>query len=62
MELRSEDWDEYQVYLETFDRLMGDQRTKTTFGEVIQGIIGSESLCASRIARFSPQTCQRKVG
>ncbi len=46
MALRSEAWDQYQVYLAAFDTLMGDQRTKTTFAEVIQGIIGSDSLCA----------------
>ncbi len=51
-----------QVYLATFDTLMGDQRTKTTFAEVIRGIIGSDSLCASRIARFSPQTGPQPVG
>lgn len=62
MELRSEAWDQYQVYVATFDPLMGDQRTKTTFAEVIQGIIGSESLCASRIARFSPPTGPQQVG
>ncbi len=43
------------MYVATFDTLMGDQRTKTTFAEVIQGIIGSDSLCASQIARFSPR-------
>jgi hypothetical protein len=54
MELRREERDQYSSYLESFACLIGDQRTKTTFGEVIQGIIGSESLCAARIARFSP--------
>ena len=62
MELSNEERDQYSDYLASFDGLMGDERTKTTFAEVIQGIIGSESLCASRIARFSPQTCQREVG
>lgn len=57
MQLKSAEWDEYQAYLESYDVLMGDARTKTTFAEVIQGIIGSESLCAAQIARFSPQTC-----
>ncbi len=61
MELSREAWDEYQVYLAPFDPLIGDQRTKTTFAQVIEGIIGSESLCAARIARFSPQTGQRQV-
>ncbi len=62
MELCSEAWDQYQVYLATFDPLMGDQLTKTTFAEVIQGIIGSESLCAWRIARFPPPTGPQPVG
>jgi hypothetical protein len=62
MQLRSAEEDAYRAYLETYDALIGDARTKTTFAEVIQGIIGSESLCAARIARFSPQTCQREVG
>ncbi|PJF27978.1 MAG: hypothetical protein CUN53_02010 [Phototrophicales bacterium] len=56
MELRREAWEQYQVYLAPFDTLMADRRMKTTFAKVIQGVIGSESLCASRIARFSPQT------
>jgi hypothetical protein len=62
MELSQEQKDQYSDYLASFDSLMGDARTKTTFTEVIQGIIGSESLCAARIARFSPHACQQQVG
>ncbi len=60
MVLRSEAWDQYQVYVATSDTLTGDQRTKTTFAEVIWGIIGSDSLCASRIARFSPKLARSR--
>lgn len=41
-------------YLSAFDVLIGDQRTQRTFAGVIEGIIGSETLRASQIARFSP--------
>lgn len=41
-------------YLETFDPLIGDRRTQQTFGGVVQGILGAESLVCSRIAAFSP--------
>ncbi len=41
-------------YLEAFDGLMGDKRTRATFGGILLGIIAGESLRASVIARFSP--------
>jgi len=31
-------------YVKQFDRLMGDQRTHKTFGEVVKGIIGGEEM------------------
>lgn len=42
------------TYLETFDPLIGDQRTGRAFRGTVQGIIGAESLVCSRIAVFSP--------
>lgn len=41
-------------YLGSFDKLIGDKRTRATFGGVVLGIIAGESLRASVIARFSP--------
>jgi hypothetical protein len=43
-----------QSYLGSFDGLIGDKRTRTTFVGVVLGIIAGESLRASVIARFSP--------
>jgi hypothetical protein len=43
-----------EEYLGAYDRLIGDERTRRTFREVIEGITGGESLCAASIARFSP--------
>ena len=55
MELTATEWEEGQDYLDGFDVLMGDERTRRTFRGVIEGIIGGESLRASVIARFSPR-------
>lgn len=41
-------------YLETFDPLIGDRRTRETLRGTVQGIIGAESLVCARIASFSP--------
>jgi hypothetical protein len=41
-------------YLTYFDRLFGDQRTGTTFAEVVKGIISAGSLVCQRIAQGSP--------
>lgn len=41
-------------YLAAFGVLIGDKRTRATFGAVVLGIIAGESLRASVIARFSP--------
>lgn len=54
MNLTVEEWEQSEVYLSSFDVLMGDKRTRRTFQGVIEGIIGGESLRASVIARFSP--------
>jgi hypothetical protein len=54
MELTTNEWEQSQDYLDGFDVLIGDERTRRTFRGVIEGIIGGESLRASVIARFSP--------
>ncbi len=41
-------------YVAFFDRLFGDRRTRTTFGEVLKGIISAGSLVCQRIAQGSP--------
>jgi hypothetical protein len=43
-----------ESYLEAFDGLIGDRRTRSTFAGIVMGIIAGESLRASVIARFSP--------
>ncbi len=54
MELTAPEQDLLGTYLEGFDRLTGDRRTRTVLRETVRGIIGAESLCCSRIAAFSP--------
>jgi hypothetical protein len=54
MELTADEQEASQAFLSAYDVLMGDERTRRTFQAVIAGIIGGESLRASRIARFSP--------
>ena len=54
MELRAVERDLFGEYLGSFDSLTGDRRTRAVFAETVRGIIGSESLCCSRIAAFSP--------
>jgi hypothetical protein len=56
MELRTQEIDVFHPYLAPFTALAGDQRTARLIGETVRGIIGSESLCCSRIAAFSPWT------
>lgn len=41
-------------YVAFFDRLFGDRRTRTTFAEVLKGIISAGSLVCQRIAQGSP--------
>jgi hypothetical protein len=43
-------------YLGEYETLIGDKRTSETLEAVVEGIIGSESLKAARIGRFSPST------
>jgi hypothetical protein len=54
VELTAAERDLFGAYVGHFDGLAGDRRTRTLVGEVVRGIIGSESLCCSRIAAFSP--------
>lgn len=54
MELSEKEQEQSESYLSTYERLMGDERTRKTFNGMIYGIIGAESLRASQIARFSP--------
>jgi len=41
-------------YLDAFDGLMGDKRTRTTFREAVRGIINAGSLVCQQIASHSP--------
>lgn len=61
MDLTIEEWEQSEVYLSSFDELIGDERTRRTFRGVIEGIIGGESLRAAVIARFSPSDGGDKV-
>lgn len=54
MELSEPERSQLEDYLSEYETLIGDKRTSETLGEVIEGIIGSESLKAARIGRFSP--------
>jgi hypothetical protein len=56
MELRAPEIDVFQRYLAPFTALAGDRRTAHLLDATVRGIIGSESLCCSRIAAFSPCT------
>jgi len=49
-------------YLASFDRLFGDQRTRTTFGEALKGVISAGSLVCQRIAQGSTVLCRAKEG
>ncbi len=59
MELTAAEQDVLATYLEGFDSLTGDRRTRAVFRETVRGIIGAESLCCSRIAAFSPGAGRR---
>lgn len=61
MKLTEAEWEQSEVYLSSFDVLIGDKRTRRTFRGVIEGIIGGESLRASVIARFSPDDGRDEV-
>lgn len=54
MDLHPRERDLLATYVTPFTQLAGDRRTGQLIGDVIGGIIGSESLVCSRIAAFSP--------
>jgi hypothetical protein len=49
-------------YVAAFEKLIGDQRTRKTFGETIRGIIGAGSLICQQIAGQSPVLSQGTKG
>ena len=54
MELEQHEWDKSEVYLSSFDTLIGDKRTRSALTGVIHGIIAGESLRLSRNCTFFP--------
>lgn len=54
MDLVPREQDLLAGYASPFTEVAGDRRTARLLGDVIRGIIGSESLVCSRIAAFSP--------
>jgi hypothetical protein len=52
----------FQEYVESFAGLIGDQRTKRTFAEILKGIVGGGSLVCEQIARHSPVLSRVKHG
>jgi hypothetical protein len=66
-ERREREWkptwnDPLTSYVAAFDGLIGDQRTRKTFGETIRGLIGAGSLICQQIAGQSPVLSQGKKG
>src|SRR5437868_14650624 len=49
-------------YVKHFDGLIGDRRTRKTFGEIVKGIIGAGSLICQQIASQSAELSQGKKG
>ena len=49
-------------YVAAFDGLIGDKRTRKTFGETVRGIIGAGSLVWKPIAGQSPLLSQGRKG
>ncbi len=49
-------------YVKHFDGLMGDQRTRKTFGETVKGIIAAGSLICRQIAARSAELSKGKKG
>jgi hypothetical protein len=49
-------------YVKHFVGLIGDQRTRKTFGEIVKGIIGAGSLICQQIAGQSAELSQGKKG
>ena len=49
-------------YVKHFAGLIGDQRTRKTFGEIVKGIIGAGSLICQQIAAQSAELSKGKKG
>ena len=49
-------------YVQQFDGLIGDQRTRKTFGETVKGIITAGSLICQQIAAQSAELSKGKKG
>lgn len=49
------------AYVGSFPEGAGDRRTGRLLGDVVRGIIGSESLICTRIAAFSPPVGRRPL-
>jgi hypothetical protein len=62
MELEAKHEELLPEYLESFDGLIGDQRTRVTFRETVKGIIGGGSLVCQRIAASSAILSAAKEG
>ena len=62
MELEVEQAGLLPGYLASFDRLIGDKRTKVTFRETVRGIIGAGSLVCQQIAASSAPLSKAKEG
>ena len=54
MELATDGCSALGHYLARFDDVCGDQRTRFTFDQAIQGILGGQSLRCAQIARSAP--------
>jgi hypothetical protein len=56
-------WEEpLTSYVKQFDGLIGDQRTRKTFGEIVKGIIAAGSLICQQIAAQSAELSKGKKG
>lgn len=62
MEWNSTWEDPLTSYVKRFDGLIGDQRTRKTFGEIVKEIIGAGSLICQRIAAQSAELSKGKKG
>lgn len=62
MEFASKQEGLFEGYLEPFDSLIGDERTRVTFRETVKGIIGAGSLVCQQIAASSEVLSAAKEG
>jgi len=51
-----------QDYLQPYDPLIGDQRTRVTFRAIIKGILSGGRLICQQIARHAPELAQSRYG